>query len=213
MRCLGIVLGLCLVVGGCETSSSLERVAEVRGSNILSETCMPAVRQVDSAEMPELTQFIEEIASGLFSCEYFIGRPLRYFGSGGPKLKIRGRTLHAGAGYAIAETKAGTSSASDIGQVGKYYTLPKGFSIRAESGGILVGGQHTSTHFLYAQGPYVPERMIAALSFADFKWQGRTYRTYLWAQDFPLTKQEIASRFEYLKSLVIEVPPELLVSR
>jgi len=169
---------------------------------------MPAVlgkREVSHEDTPQAVKFIRDIAGTIFSCEYFYGEKIKVLGH---VVRLNKRPVHAGYGYAVADSSAVINELITTSNLAFYYEDYAGqIDVRIEKRGVHVSELDRNFIVYFVKGRYLlfPQQLVAAFSTINFMQDGRTYTLFLWVQGSHLTHQGIIDRFKKALS-IIRVP-------
>lgn len=167
--------------------------------------CMPYVHTARSqGDIPPSLKFIKDISQTIFSCEYFRGRPMRYYKSFGPKLKINGNVVYSGWGYAITDNPNALSGLLNAPNFADYYKGSGDIEVTIKEEPISMNRYSRAfrTYFVRVNDRYFSAQNVAALGILNFLKDGQSYRLFLWIQDRSLTRYEVTRRFRALISIV-----------
>lgn len=204
---LGVVL---LVLSACaqRQEEHLESTYAGEGSFKAVGTpadCSPYVLKARQEERPVMLEFVRELPHAIFSCQYWRGKPIRYFGNMGKKLKFRRadgskQVVYAGFGYALADLTKEVEELLTKVNVRESLGFSRGkFEVQVREDPTEIPGYgQTRTFYVEVSGPYIRNRTIAALTVFDFPRLDVKFRTFLWVQAYSVTKASAARIFGYL---------------
>ena len=171
------------------------------------ENCMPFIHATrKEGDVPPSLMFVQSVSQAIFSCEYFQGRPLRRYGNFGPRLKMKGRDVYAGWGYAITDKDNDFEGLLNTQDFTTFYRDLGNVRLHVNEGPLAVSGYGKAlrTFFVEADGKYVfGTKTVAALGMLTFYKNKVGYRLFLWVQDHSLTRDEISKRFSDMMRLIV----------
>ncbi len=195
---VAVILSSCAQRGSGSTSGGPS--ALINDEVVVYESCMGEILNARDKELevPHTIAFVKDLVGEMFSCENFRGAPVKFFGK---KVRIQGRSIHAGYGYALADRKQVISELLSKENFKGYYYDPRGrfkVSINRRLDYVRAYDRTVPTYIIVANVKYIGKRTIGALSVIDFSQEGRDYTAFLWIHGLGLTQEKIVSRFEKL---------------
>ncbi len=202
-----VILALLLVCVGCANREEPPATSSFPGDEIaISRDCMPEIlpgRTVEAQEYEPIIRFVHELSSRIFSCDYYEGEPVRFFGK---TVKIKGRPVRSGYGLAIADHASIVHELFSVANFRIQYDELK-FKLRIQQKWVhtTYGGVERS-HLVYiveARKQFIPWQTIGALTTLDFSVRQDKYTAFLWVQGLGLSDEEIVNRFRTLSAFLV----------
>lgn len=210
MKIISLILlisGVASLFWSCaQVPNSQFKVNEIEGDEVLvPEDCMPVVlRQRSSAQdVPEVVKFINDTATGIFSCEYFRGGKIKVFGR---VIQVNKRPVYTGYGYALADRRSVIDELLSSTNLESYYgDLNKKIKIKVEKRAVHIKKIDKNIFLYLVTGKYFlsSARVITVLSPVEFRNNGRDYILFMWAQGGNLTIESVVDRFRRIMNDVI----------
>jgi len=207
--CLAILLAL----AGC--ASQKDQVF----SGAWGKDCSRFVYDARRTEYPDVVAFVRGLPNTIFQCEYQEGAPIRLFGGFGKKLKINGREIRSGVGFALADYNRDVEEFATLSNFKMAFTegftyLDHDIKVRVTERPLHVEFYSESAKSFLVNISHEIVGTCAVGAFATFPFEHlkQRYRLYMWMQGYCLTRDSIESTFKDVSKLV-RPPGVMLVEK
>lgn len=191
-------------LAACAGASRLERNVLQQPTEdevVVYESCMSTVRD-GRAELPPAASFVQDLAVSIFSCEYFLGSPISILGE---EVTIKGRPIHAGYGYALADGDLVIKELLSSTNFSTYYGVDiKGVTVVIEKHAVHLKEFDKNIEFYLVNGKHslLPPRTVAALATVEFMQHNHPYTLFVWMQGSRLSEKVFTERLQKILPLV-----------